>query len=73
MKIASGAELDWTVAMDAGQDLTEICAGAHYIAPENVEAHLDAVQRVCQKIDTIVAALKIRVKITVDPPNPRLN
>jgi hypothetical protein len=60
MKIKSGNELDWEMALKAAQDLVKQCEAAFYAPPEAVSSHFVHVNRVCVAMDAIVDALKLQ-------------
>jgi hypothetical protein len=68
MKIKSGSELDWRMALMAAQDIVKQCEDAQYTPPEAVTQHTMRVKRVCTALNSIVDALKLQHASADKPP-----
>ena len=60
MKITSGSELDWDMALKAAKAIVKQCEDAAWAPPEAVDVHIERVRQVCGAMDSIVDALKLR-------------
>jgi hypothetical protein len=60
MKIKSGSELDWEMALKAAEHILEVCRDAGFTPPEAVDLHIEKVTEICVAMDAIVDALKLR-------------
>lgn len=60
MKIKSAKELDWRMALKAGQDIVKQCEDAFYAPPEAVDLHLHRIRHVCAAMDALADALRLQ-------------
>jgi len=60
IKLTDPKQLDWEAAQNAASEIVKSCQNAGFTAPEDLEVHHGHVVRVCEQLNTIVAALCIR-------------
>lgn len=61
--LGHGSELDWTAARAAAERIIARCDDAAFTAPEETTVLQARIQLVCEELDKIVAALRIRVPV----------
>lgn len=60
--IKDGRDLDWDMARKAAEAILKQCNDAAYCPPEAMDIHIMRVDYVCQAMDAIADALKLRKK-----------
>lgn len=59
-KIKSGNELDWDMVRKAANGILKAAYDVQFKAPDDLEGHMLYVSRVCQAMNSITDALKLR-------------